>query len=540
MIPPFVFILGMHRCGTSCLAGSLETCGLFLGDVRRTGVHNAKGYFENAELVKCHDQILALNRAAWHEPPAGVEVHPYHLDLLKGIVAELGRNRPCGVKDPRLLLLLDHWLDIAPPPHAMVGTFRHPAAAAASLARRNKMNSSKALDLWRQYNARLIEEHQRHPFPLVEYRLDDARRYCASVAVAAEMLGLSPNMKVIRKFVEARLEHHKSLPGALPRECRDAYDYLQENKIKPADYPRARRHWVENAKKPLEKAHRAVLRLTARNLAARVGKSGQLRGCLLFVGNARSGATLVKSLLDAHPALVLGHEVDIAGRMMDGWTWYRALRAIMASSMIFKSKPSWNGYDYSLKIKGRPDSSDILIVGDKKANVTTTRLLENREMLPLLIKWIPLPILFLHCVRNPLDVIVTKTRKNKRTMRENIDGYLACEQLVGRLRQTVGSGRCLTIYQEQLIRNPVEVLRMVFGFLELDVDEDYLETCRALVFKKTHLTRQDAAWSREHLTLIREGVSKIPHLACYADEIDEWINNRYPQNTPGTFDVKSI
>ena len=31
---PFVFVLGMHRSGTSCLAGCLEHCGLHLGDVR--------------------------------------------------------------------------------------------------------------------------------------------------------------------------------------------------------------------------------------------------------------------------------------------------------------------------------------------------------------------------------------------------------------------------------------------------------------------------------------------------------------------------
>ncbi len=44
-VPPFVLNLGMHRCGTSCLAGCLERCGLHLGDVRRTGRHHARGYY---------------------------------------------------------------------------------------------------------------------------------------------------------------------------------------------------------------------------------------------------------------------------------------------------------------------------------------------------------------------------------------------------------------------------------------------------------------------------------------------------------------
>ena len=42
-----VAIVGMHRSGTSCLAGCLEDLGLTLGKVNRAAPHNLKGNNEN-------------------------------------------------------------------------------------------------------------------------------------------------------------------------------------------------------------------------------------------------------------------------------------------------------------------------------------------------------------------------------------------------------------------------------------------------------------------------------------------------------------
>jgi len=43
-----VAILGMHRSGTSCLAGSLQELGLYLGEVYDQNPHNPRGNRENA------------------------------------------------------------------------------------------------------------------------------------------------------------------------------------------------------------------------------------------------------------------------------------------------------------------------------------------------------------------------------------------------------------------------------------------------------------------------------------------------------------
>ena len=235
---PFVFILGMHRSGTSCLTGCLERCGLNLGAVRRTGRFNAKGYYEIQTLERLHNQILGLNGGSWHQPPVTIiSIHPLHQKALKVVADQLSIHRPCGVKDPRLLLLLDDWLKLIKSPYKLVGTFRHPLAVARSLKLRNGISEKQGIDLWLKYNDRLVQRHKTAPFPLIAFDLADADYYCRCIAVLALELGMWPSHSHLRHFVSQELEHQTSKKSVLPTACRETYDYLQKNRLKETHLP---------------------------------------------------------------------------------------------------------------------------------------------------------------------------------------------------------------------------------------------------------------------------------------------------------------
>ena len=68
-----VCILGMHRSGTSCLAGSLEEAGLYLGDVITNTPHNLKGTRENRRIFTLHDGILGRCGGTWQHPPERID-----------------------------------------------------------------------------------------------------------------------------------------------------------------------------------------------------------------------------------------------------------------------------------------------------------------------------------------------------------------------------------------------------------------------------------------------------------------------------------
>ena len=163
-----VLILGMHRSGTSCLAGSLQEAGLYLGEVNTAAPHNAKGNRESRAIMALQDDLLRANGGAWDAPPPTVIWSPEHRARRDAIIATYPTDRIWGFKDPRTLLTLAGWLE-ALPSVRYVGTFRHPLAVAASLHARNGVPVEKSLALWSAYNRLLLDYQRQWGFPMVSF-----------------------------------------------------------------------------------------------------------------------------------------------------------------------------------------------------------------------------------------------------------------------------------------------------------------------------------------------------------------------------------
>ncbi|HTE05223.1 MAG TPA: hypothetical protein VK824_03425 [Planctomycetota bacterium] len=226
-LPPFVLVLGMHRSGTSCLAGALERCGVYLGEVARSDRHNAKGNLELDAARLLDDSILETCGGAWDRPPAQVVASAEQRAAMSSLVAELARRRPCGLKDPRMLLTLAAWLEAVGPSATPIGTYRHPAAVAHSLARRNAMPEPAARALWLRYNRELVAAHRRRPFPVIAFDLRDPQAYCETVAQVAERAGLRPDRPRLLDFVSAELDHAPEAGGEIAPDCREVHAYLE-------------------------------------------------------------------------------------------------------------------------------------------------------------------------------------------------------------------------------------------------------------------------------------------------------------------------
>lgn len=228
----FFLILGMHRSGTSCLTGVLKRSGVHLGKVKGKGLYNKKGYFEKEEVYNIHDQILGLNKSSWHEPPNNtIKIHPNLSQKLETITDELKTKMPCGLKDPRTLLLVDFWESLIGKEIQLIGTFRHPMAVAQSLYIRNKLPLEKGIGLWIKYNEILVAKHKKKPFPLIHYNLTNPKKYRQDVTKTLKKLGLKPNALKLRFFVSKKLEHQQENNLEVPITCKEVYEYLIKNKI---------------------------------------------------------------------------------------------------------------------------------------------------------------------------------------------------------------------------------------------------------------------------------------------------------------------
>lgn len=204
----------MHRSGTSCLAGSLQQRGLHLGEVYESRPHNRKGNRENQRIMDTNNAVLACSQGSWDDPPAQLRWDRECALAGQSIVDELasGSNgRPWGFKDPRTLLTLPFWLERMPRPK-LVGTYRHPASVARSLTARNRrMSLDDGLQLWMEYNRRLLALHAADPFPVVCFD-GVGEDYVRAVDRVASRLGLDGRPGGAAEFFEDELRTREPPP----------------------------------------------------------------------------------------------------------------------------------------------------------------------------------------------------------------------------------------------------------------------------------------------------------------------------------------
>jgi hypothetical protein len=182
-----IVVVGMHRSGTSFLAGSLEASGLNLGPVATHNAHNAKGNRELQALNDFHNRALHARGYAWDRPPSSaLDFTPEEAEELLGLLSNL--PKPLGLKDPRMVLFWPGYRRLFPEAR-WVGIFRHPFQVARSLKERNGFKKKKSLQLWSTYNRYLMEAYVQQPFPLLNFDWPE-EQLIESVNTLAQGMGL--------------------------------------------------------------------------------------------------------------------------------------------------------------------------------------------------------------------------------------------------------------------------------------------------------------------------------------------------------------
>jgi len=219
-----VFILGMHRSGTSVLAGSLQEAGLYFGKVLDGNVRgkNAKGLIEPEAVIFMHENLLQANNGSWHEPPQEVIWARLHTSVRDLFIESRSNRQIWGFKEPRTLITFEGWLD-ALETWSAVGIIRNPAKVVMSLHNRNGFGFNKCFDIWVAYNQRLLALHKEYGFPIMEFA-SDAEQTKASIQKIIKILGLDSSAQP--SFFEPSLRNFEDTELELPANVRQLYDEL--------------------------------------------------------------------------------------------------------------------------------------------------------------------------------------------------------------------------------------------------------------------------------------------------------------------------
>ncbi|WP_297371300.1 sulfotransferase family protein [Acidocella sp.] len=223
-------VLGMHRSGTSALAGTFARLGFGAPRLALDASEdNPGGFYESAPVVKANYDVLQTLGAFWNDcfnfDPERVGAHMPEAIVAKlaGVLeAAFDPDRPPVLKDPRMCVLFPLWarvfarLEMTAPVLLML---RHPAEVTDSLVRRNGLPATGAAALTLHHMLEAERATRNAPRALLSYDelLDD---WQGLVRRAVRETGLNPPRDVaaakaeIEAFLDQTARHHNAWPGA--------------------------------------------------------------------------------------------------------------------------------------------------------------------------------------------------------------------------------------------------------------------------------------------------------------------------------------
>lgn len=256
-------------------------------------------------------------------------------------------------------------------------------------------------------------------------------------------------------------------------------------------------------------------------------KYKDVKSLCLFVGYARSGHTLVASLLDAHPNIVISIEWNLLLHLKLGYTKNQLIHSIVKRSEYFSTrlKNTWTGYSYKIRDswQGRYDS--LKIIGDKFGEVNARSINKDPFILDLIEKKTGLQPKIIHVVRNPFDMITTTViRKFEMERIEKKPGPLDLLPVIYRIFQNADIVMKLKkennypihdVFHNNLITNPDSTLRSILDFLEVPCSKDFLENCSEILFKTSNKSRYQITWPSELISFVENEMKKYPFFKQY-------------------------
>ncbi len=236
-----IIVLGMHRSGTSFLARALNLCGVWLGGddslftiEGRAFRANAKGNYENCQVIAVNEALLASAGGSWYEPPITVHGRPDLTRQITECVVRLQSSVPAGFqtwgwKDPRTVLTLPHWINAIGGRARLAIAYRHPTLVAQSLNDRDRIPLKQGYALWAEYNRRILDYSEQYSCAFLRFDTTPVN-ILAQLDTMCSTFNLPCNIKAVELWFDRTLIHSttaSSEGSSLSPEIRNLLERLE-------------------------------------------------------------------------------------------------------------------------------------------------------------------------------------------------------------------------------------------------------------------------------------------------------------------------
>ncbi len=220
-----VIIIGMHRSGTSAIAGLLHKNNIIMGEDKnfkpKSNPQNPKGFYENYLFRKINDNILQKNKydiKSWDTNIPLINHNFIDEFKMKRLINKyIKKYENWGWKDPRNCLTLHIWLSEIDKMNKLKDTriiyiFRKPEAVTKSMYNRKDTDLKTAFILWKVYNKRALKTINDFGVNSFFFRYEDL---CENPVIVSQklfnFLGLLLDKTSVSKFVDKKLQRSDKL-----------------------------------------------------------------------------------------------------------------------------------------------------------------------------------------------------------------------------------------------------------------------------------------------------------------------------------------
>ena len=236
-----------------------------------------------------------------------------------------------------------------------------------------------------------------------------------------------------------------------------------------------------------------------------------------FVGYPRSGHTLVGSLLNAHPEMIVSIEADTLRFFQQGFRRSQIFGLVLARDEMFESMGRrWTDYDYTVPNQFQGSFKRLRVIGDKKGNASAARLVEDPALLDRIRRVVRVPLRILHVTRNPFDNIARMTMRSGFSLPSTIDRYERRCESISMVRDHLAPDEVLEIRYEDVVSSPSESLVSLCGFLGVVADPGYLADCASILRPPARRARDLFEWTSKDCSRVLRIIERHPVLGAYS------------------------
>jgi hypothetical protein len=239
-----------------------------------------------------------------------------------------------------------------------------------------------------------------------------------------------------------------------------------------------------------------------------------------FVGEGRSGHTIISAILGSHPNGFIGEERKSISRWYrNSWSKDQILNDVLTSGMGKERKTK--GFDEQKVLSYR---DPLLFVGDKCGWDAVNEYAKRgapKDILHRFGQYMDMPVKVIVSLRNPLDNVGAWyiSPKYKRIY---VDDTFRMKKLTRRYRTfhraavDIIEGTDYFLWHNELaILDPIGTIHRLSDWLGLPIDEQWAQYCAARIFKTPNTHKELVDWPKHRVEQMKSFINECSLLEYY-------------------------